>query len=421
MKLSNKLNIACISIVLISFVAFVITDEISAAIDVTNPHAGIKCDQTLLEIFGMPGNLMEESANASPLEKIFCRRNKSTCCTNKNLELINNRFSEGAKQLKKKFEVFEELLALFKGEKFWEFVSGHENNDRCNSMVKNLKIELNGNEYSFFTETYINIELEKIANILLDTEIYIKKNLWFHSNVVCSICGQRFQHYYNLSKDGSIYKVHLSTCFEVMEEREYELEALGILNNFITPVVNFTECVLEEEPEELETDNVLAQIKDDMTNEMKLTPMSEEKFIEMKGDFKECLKDRGITKVKCKQLCWKDLRIYKFPEPNFFRNIQVSLKVLFNAFTEMHIADYYTDIKGEDWVIGNLDGPVVFYENNPKVNEYKINNLNWQISSTTGHNMYREIMSKKFINRLVESAQKVSIVIFGIVGLISLI
>ena len=86
---------------------------------------------------------------------------------------------------------------------------------------------------------------------------------------------------------------------------------------------------------------------------------------------------------------------YSFPIPNFFRNMQVGLKLMFNTLVGMEIEDYYEEIKEEYWNFGAFDTPITFYKS--KSSEI-FTNAKWVFSPVEGVNTYREIMSKKFTN-----------------------
>ena len=354
-----------------------------------------KCSPDKLKAFGVSGNLMEDQRPPTPMEKAYCRRNRMTCCSDANIESINKDFVKGLQSFQKKFEIVEEVLSLFKGSKFPELVETIKEKDECSKIVENMNVEISGTKYDFFSTIYQNIKLDEIANILLDVETYIKKVVWFHGDLICSVCNPGQQQFYNFSDGGSSMTVHLSTCFEIMEERDFEVTLIDLYQNFLVPVINLVKCGLHEE--DGAPVNAGESLEGDATDPFKLLPVDVNQVETLQNDFKKCIADKQLELPECQKMCSKNLLVYSFPIPNFFRNLQVSLNVLFGALVESSIEDYYTEIKEQEWSLGAYDEPVTFFKSE-LASSYKIENIQWIYSSNEGLNMYREIMSKKFTN-----------------------
>ena len=384
----NKTLIACM-------IVFTINNSIKSV--------DLDCNQDLLKTFKVGGTMMEKSRVPTPMEKAYCRRNRETCCTEQNILSINNYFAKGVKSFKAKMEVIEELFSLFKGKKFVELVETIKEQDHCTNIVKDLFIEINNTKYDFFSTIYQNIKLDHIANMLLDVETYIKKNIWFHGDIICSICNPKHQEHYKFREGGSTFHSHLTTCFEIMEEREFEVELLDLYENYISKVVELVNCGTDDDDKENESET--EKLANDITDDTKLVSLNAEAIEKLRSLHTKCVADKQLKTQECQEYCSKNMRIYNFPIPNFFRNMQVALNVLFEALAEADIGEFYEEIKGEEWKLGVFDEPVSFFEDNSLVEKFKVNDTQWVYSASEGDNMYREIMSKKFTNAILESIQ----------------
>merc|ERR1712113_50074 len=68
----------------------------------------LKCHPNTMKVFGITGNIMENGREPTPGEKSFCRRNRVTCCTEQNIESVNETFAAGITQFREKMEIAEE-------------------------------------------------------------------------------------------------------------------------------------------------------------------------------------------------------------------------------------------------------------------------------------------------------------------------
>ena len=353
-----------------------------------------ECNTTLLTAFGVTGDKRPKEAKATTYEKSFCRRNKRSCCSSFNIQSTNMGFAKGATALRQKFEVVEELFSLFRGPLFFEYITEHSGKGQCAKIVEDMSIELNNEKYGFFTQGYQRYELMMIENMLMDVLLYVKKNLWFYGNLVCSACNPDTQKYFNMSKEGSTFSVHTNTCSEMLEEREFERNLLLVYQNYLHKTMQFIECVedikdKEEDPdaEEEEEENDVAFIK--------LSSEETEKFL---STFEKCWDDQNVEDLECVSFCSKSLRLYQFPINNLMHNYKFSLQILYKALTGNEISNYYESIKEIEWSIDHENDAIAFFAQNEVWEEYHFNKLQWTYHSSKGHNIYKEIMSKKYLD-----------------------
>lgn len=369
------------------------------------------CNKPLLTLFGVQGTLEDNSINSTPREKSYCRRNSQSCCSAFNINSTNHEFTKAATKLRKKFEVLEEMFALFKGSKFYDFISAHEDNGECKKHVQDMKITLGKQKYTFFDETYQMYQKEMMEMVLLDTEMYVKKNIWFYGDSICSICNPKIQDYFELSKQGSSLAVNINMCSERIEEREYEKNLLLIYERFVHNTILFVECVAgNEEDEEAENKSVNSNNNDKEVFEV----IDEDQRNTFLITFDKCFLDKSVTEPECQQMCFKPLAWYQFPIDNLMHNYKVALAVLYRSMSDGEIAEYYDDIKEEEWKIQDENDPIYFYKVSNEWTEYKMEEITWTFHTATGHNVYREIMSKIYLN--FESSKLISGLVVGLLA-----
>ena len=351
-----------------------------------------ECNADLLSMFGVSGEKRSKDAPATTTEKSFCRRNRRSCCSSFNIQSTNLSFVKGAQALRSKFEVIEELFSLFRGPLFTEYVMEHKGKEECHGPVEKLSMEIEGQEYGFFDYVFHRYQLMMVENLLMDVQIYVKKNLWFYGDLICTACNPELQRNFVLDKEGSTFEVHTNTCSEMMEEREFERNLLLLYKNFIHPTMQYIECVedvkLKEEDPEAEDDD----------EEVAFINLEEAEVSAFLDDFDKCWDDQKVSQEECVAFCTKSLRLYKFPVNHLMHNYKVSLQILYKAMTTKDIGEYYEAIKDYEWKIDQENDPIAFYAQNDLWNEYQVEEIQWQYHPDRGQNVYKELMSKKYLD-----------------------
>ena len=350
-----------------------------------------ECNTTLLTAFGVTGDKRPKDLKATASEKTFCRRNKRSCCSSFNIQSTNMGFAKGATALRQKFEVVEELFSLFRGPLFFEYITEHSGKGECAKEVDDMSIELDNQQYGFFTQAYQRYQLMMIENMLMDVIVYVKKNLWFYGNLVCSACNPDTQKYFEMDKNGSSFSVHTNTCSEMLEEREFERNLLLVYENYLHKTIKFIECVEDIKDKEEDPD---AEEEEDEVAFIKLNQEETEKFL---STFETCWEDQNVEQLECVQFCMKSLRLYEFPIHHLMHNYKLSLQIMYKAMTGNEIQDYYESIKEMEWKIEHENDAIAFFAQNEVWEEYHFNKLKWTYHSSKGHNIYKEIMSKKYL------------------------
>lgn len=355
------------------------------------------CNSDLLKIFGMGGEFLTHARTPTLYEESYCMRNWKTCCTYQNFESSNNTFAIAVQKMKKKFEKIEELFALFKGPKFSEFIHEHKNYTKCNSLVKDLNIDVDGHNYTYFDQFFIHHHLELLQLLLVDTEQYAKKIIYFYADLTCSVCNPKIQKYFTLDQEANpSMNIHVNTCSEVMELKEYELNLLTLYQNYLKPTVEFLNCVngevSKEDGEEDEKNS----------NPHKLVSLNNDQIELFETTYETCLSDKNVDLQECKDFCKTDLNNYTFPFTHLFKNLKISLAVLYKTLASNDIEEFYKEIKQEEFDIEE-DDPIEFYARNNEWVSHKMDNLEWGFDQDQGFNIFRQIMEKKYINKIPKS------------------
>jgi hypothetical protein len=343
-------------------------------------------------MFGVSGDKRPKDDVATTSEKSFCRRNRRSCCSTFNIQSTNLSFAKGSKALRTKFEVIEELFSLFRGPLFLNYVMEHKGKDACHEPVKDLTMEIDNKSYGFFDLVYHRYQLMMVENLLMDVQLYVKKNLWFYGDLICTACNPDLQKHFKMDSNGSEFEVHTNTCSEMMEEREFERNLLLLYNNFLHKTMQFVECV--EDIKDREEDPEAENDDDDEVTFVKLDEAEVSKFLD---SFDNCWDDQKVSQEECVDFCTKSLRLYKFPVNHLMHNYKVSLKILYKAMTGNEINDYYESIKDYEWKIDRENDAIAFYPQNELWGEYKFDELKWSYYTTKGQNIYKELMSKKYL------------------------
>lgn len=369
---------------------------------ITLKENGKQCNTDLLDIFGISGTKLTHEKPATFNEKLYCSRNKNTCCSVDNIKSTNMAFAKGAQALKSKFEAVEELLTLFRGPLFQEKAMEFKKYKQCSHWVNDIEIELSGEKFYFFDHPTQKYMRDVFESLLLRTELYVKKNLWFYGDMICLVCSPEHQDYFNLKENSSKIYMHTNTCSEMMGERDYELRLYTVYHKFIYKIMEFIECINANEDELAEkesmTEEELNKEKENKTKSTLFQPLNHDKVAKFQEDFIKCWDDEDVNEQECVDMCTKDLRTYKFPFENLIHNYHASLQVLYKFLTEKSIEEYYTNIKEKNWNLEDSENIVSFFQITDKWNHYNLEDISWVYKSRRGHDIYKEIMSKRYLD-----------------------
>ena len=166
--------------------------------------------------------------------------------------------------------------------------------------------------------------------------------------------------------------------------------------------MEYIECLNNHEddlPEEEEiSEEEMKKMNEDKTGSKLFKPLNHDEVTKFSNTFMGCWDDEDVKKPECKELCTKDLRVYKFPFQNLLHNFHASLSIMYKFMTEQSIDEYYLNIKEKVWTLADAENNITFYPANEDWQNYNMSKINWNYSSKTGHDIYKEIMSKRYLD-----------------------
>jgi hypothetical protein len=339
--------------------------------------------------FKIDSNRSEGIEKATAKERVYCRRNRHTCCTSGEISSTNMQFAKAAQQLRRTFEVFEELVTLFKGPSYRNILYEIDQNEKCFDVLKKSNLYQKAKNLEHFTETLLPKKIDEIESLVNDTQLYVKKNLWFYGNMVCTACNPIEVPFFKISEQGSSITSHVSNCAELLEMSEYEARASNAYTNIIEPFVKLVICQADKENDD----------------EYKIESLDMNVIEERTKNFFHCYEKFDFTTPDCQAICThKKIDKFEFPI-KFFSTIGKALKILFEKMTEGgNIEDYYLTIKGKNFDEYVVDEPIIFYAPNDEFKKNKFENLTLKVDSDVGITLYNDHMAKMYISKKIEES-----------------
>ena len=203
-----------------------------------------QCNSDLLKIFGIESDL-KEPIFVTRNVKQYCRRNEITCCENSHIEATQMNYYNSANKLRKRLELLEELFVMFKGPAR-DRVIGALTGEKCQYVFDRLKISRD----EFTSSKYLDMQSDTIGSLLVDLEIYIKRQQWFFANTICTLCNPLNHKHFQIEDKKLTITSHVSICSEILEIRDFEIRVAEIFDKFINPFVNLVNCLNKEDKNE---------------------------------------------------------------------------------------------------------------------------------------------------------------------------
>ena len=338
------------------------------------------CNDNLLKSFGINRSENRGPEVAKAFAKSFCRLNRTTCCTGIEINETAKVYAEAAYELKKKFEILEEITVLFQGEQYKELLFDVKSMDQCHSILESNNYFKDFKGMEDFLEVGIPDLVDKIHELTLDVQNYVKKNLWFYSNLVCTICSPLYAQFFNLENGQTTITANYSNCSEFIEMNEFEIRTVDIFQNVIKLFVDLAKCK-----------NDWTNDADYAVDELNIDTMEKEK-----KDFYQCYESSDFTTANCRNICTKrQFDDYNFPIP-IFKILGQSLKVLFEEFAGMDIEEFYRTIKGTEFSDFTKDGEIQFFKKNEYFLKFDLDKPVWDLKVNEGITIYNDHMGKKY-------------------------
>jgi hypothetical protein len=338
------------------------------------------CRTNLRQLLGVsrPEGDAPRPFRATKEEADFCRRNTYSCCSGAEFQTAAWLFNKNLLRLKKQFEPVEEMLVLFEGQKYSEFVSEldlsiNNRRDMCAHLDSNLQ-DPSGRTYTLTANTFIIDNVQEINSLLVEAQFFLKRQGWFYGNLICIACNPKDQAHF--VDDGATLKLKtkMKTCQEILDMFEFELRLLKIYSMFLKPLADLHQCI---------------QRADGNPAEPSLPAVDQEMIQQMSLDFEQCYFKIHPQNEKCTKIC--DKNPHRFVLNHQLRRLYATaLEFFFPHFTGQTISQYYESIKDETFT-RDLEIEIDFFR--PDIINRKLFSMEY---TEEGVNIFGNEMSKKY-------------------------
>lgn len=356
------------------------------------------CNKDVLSLIGIKQS-QQTAVPATFAIRGFCYRNQYSCCSAKEIKSLQATFKQQAALYNQEADVIEELLTLFRGPKYFEFVKDFEENAKGEmSKCKSKATDVNSD---YWTSENQGLWMEELRSLLLDFERYTKRNVYWAANTVCTLCNP-FNHRFFDSSSKTL-QGNEATCREMLEEKDYELRLAKLFHYFVRPTALVMNCIKYEEYLKDPTEVAKAEAEKDKKagkegdneGETKVEGIDMAKVEELLADFEFCYMKVDSEPERCESLCNRKMATYQFVIP-FFKQARQALKAVFEYFLDDDsIDDYYEDVKKETFPLDRKDITVEFFKKTEE-SSISIADLSWQFNPSGGVTIMTDHMHKRF-------------------------
>jgi hypothetical protein len=351
------------------------------------------CQPPVLSFFNIRIMQNQKPRPAVDRETTFCRANQSTCCSVKDFKRVQKFFVRGTKKYQRMMEFIEETLTLFKGNAFWSGFQKLVTSGSCvkqqrrNNRIENKYLGGNTDEKPAPIEAFLGSpsslrEQQRIIDLLLeDFKPFSKTTFYFYSNIICTVCDPFQNTKFHLESNS--LSLSPDSCFQIIQNRLYELRLAKLMLTFLFPVSNYISCLEQEKSSSFVATMVRIQ-------------STEQELLKTEQSLNECLYDLNTNKYDCPKFCNRRLAVFSF---TYFTIIDLksALKTLFQFVNARSIDEYYEHIKEELFEnILDEDREVEFFE---KANLHHTENIMETMVvqlQYSGANPFLSYMNKKF-------------------------
>jgi hypothetical protein len=337
------------------------------------------CKVEILKAFGMTHDKPFELSKPSKADtKMYCRRNSQTCCSARHIESVMEKFTQATQKLRKSFEPIEELFTLFRGPAYANFINEASGDDTCSVYVNDAMAMIGKGPEYFFDPEHTKMRTSEILSLLVDLEFYIKRQIWFYGNMVCTICNPNENEFFTFTEKKLGIKALMNTCSDILETYEFEIRIIKLYNFFIKPIAEIIKCKAEK----LADEDYLLQFID------------HEILFSMEQRFNECYTNFSGENPACVQICSKHVTEFS-TQADFHNLFKEALKIIFQRLAKRDIVDYYLEIKGEKFEEHSVDSIEFFHQGWGIESSQMFKDVSWEFGNH-GVNIYNNHVSKKF-------------------------
>ncbi len=81
------------------------------------------------------------------------------------------------------------MIILFKGPARNKLIYELNENESCLPILEKSNLYKDSKDLDHFEKVILPKKLDKLELLVNDVEVYVKKNLWFYGNMICTICN----------------------------------------------------------------------------------------------------------------------------------------------------------------------------------------------------------------------------------------
>jgi len=351
-------------------------DAAGNAID-ANDRKEELCNRNFIEALGIVDIQNDKPQKVVKSQHEYCPKNKESCCTSDQLKKIQRRFHDAHKKLDWKIDLIEDIFNLFRGKmpisKIFRLLKTlNDDKSKCQET-------LNRDTDEFITPAFIFSQLDEMSSLLTLMPIFRKQQIWFYGNLICTACNAHETRHFKITPDRSSIALDMRSCTDMMNTRTVEARVMRLFYDFLVPLAKFIDC--SEDKNEFEIESEL---------------FNEEIVTRFEANIENCANNFSPGNKDCLEMCKKPLHYYNFPA-DIFQVAHKVLKVLYKAFTNMDIADFYA-LSKKEILEDEFSVPYSFFsEETTAFKNYQIAKISWTLSND-GANIYFNYISKNFVD-----------------------
>lgn len=334
-----------------------------------------KCNKPLIEAFGLRViNPKLQIAEAGPFERSFCLRNKYTCCNGSSFLKAKKKFLRNLRVIRQSLEPLQELLALFRGPKYLLLINQLQTSRDCHYPIDR---NVHPNREDFFKPDNINYYITYVEKQASQFMLYYKSISSFYANLLCGVCNPFEKQYFDLKSDRLKIKVDMNTVGKRIENLEFEINFMYLFEMFISPLAQMVRCHLN-----LENDFQFYVERTDYLKSQKVSETIQACEDNFRSDNPACVR---LLEIKVNRIEF---------HADLMNPVKQALSVIYHGLTGRKITDYEKEVKGR--VNYYFRKPDPFFLDLDVEGVRKINRLSFEVADQ-GVNIYRDVMSKKFL------------------------
>ena len=280
------------------------------------------CNINLINAFNMIGLKVAQPEESEANLLKYCPKNRWTCCHHWHVESSRSYFAKGQKSFKHMFRMIEEMLTLFRGKMHKHIFRDMANQKECHYVLEEYESIKSAEE--FFSDSYAEIQLKEIQNLLNELPTYVRSELTFFGSIICTICDAHDNLSFSVQENQTKIFAHPDTCNSIIDNSQFVINFTYLFFEFIEPLTKVIKCA--------------RNLNDDVkyaSSSSSLKPL-----IKFEKHVEDCKKSQNKNIAACQKVCNRSIHKYELIRPLTKSNIRAALRVLFYEFMEIEADEF---------------------------------------------------------------------------------